>query len=65
MVTVDVPFDANRYRGQWVAFRPNTDDVVASGPTLQAVIERAEEQGQSDAEFYAVPASDAYFVGRA
>jgi hypothetical protein len=56
-------FDANQYRGLWVAFRGDTDEVVASGPTLQAVIRQAEENGIQAPEFYKVPESDAYFVG--
>jgi len=56
-------FDANQYRGLWVAFRADTDEVVASGPTLQAVIRAVEEQRIPAPEFYKVPESDAYFVG--
>jgi hypothetical protein len=56
-------FDANQYRGLWVAFRDGTDEVAASGPTLQAVIRKAEDKGIQAPEFYKVPESDAYFVG--
>lgn len=56
-------FDANRYRGKWVAFKAHTDQVIAEGATLEAAVSQAEEQGVEDAEYYCVPNSDAYFVG--
>jgi len=63
MTTTEAVFDANGHRGQWVAFRPDTDEVLAAGPTLQAVIRNAKERGVDDPEFYRVPESEAYFVG--
>jgi hypothetical protein len=55
--------NADQYRDQWVAFRPNTEEVVAAGATLLVARREAVAHGVEDAEFYHVPASDAYFVG--
>ena len=56
-------FNADKYRDQWVAFRINTEEVIAVGPTLLAARRDAIANGFEDAEYYHVPASDAYFVG--
>jgi hypothetical protein len=56
-------FNADKYRDQWVAFRPNTEEVIAAGTTLLAAQRAAMDNGIEDAEYYHVPASDAYFVG--
>ena len=63
MIKAEVAFDANQYRGQWIAFRPESDEVVGFGPTLGAAVQAASEHGFDDAEFYCVPGSDAFFVG--
>lgn len=57
------PFEADRYRGQWVAFDPNTNAVVGHGPTLAAAEQQAVDAGIQAPELYRVPVSDAYFVG--
>lgn len=64
MITAEVAFDANRYKGQWVAFRPESDEVVGFGPTLDAAVIAASKHGVEDAEFYCVPSSDAFFCRR-
>lgn len=58
------PFNVAKYKGQWVAFRPGTNKVVGSGPTLPAAEKKATERGVRNPEFYRVPRNpEAYFAG--
>ena len=55
--------DATRYRGQWVALHPDTRRVIAHSASLKAARRAAAKLGEPEAILYAVPKSDAYFVG--
>lgn len=56
-------FDANKYKGEWVAFVPDTDEVVGHGATLRAAEVAALKEGIDNPELYQVPKTDGYFVG--
>jgi len=55
--------DVSRYRGQWVALHPKTNQVVSHHVSFKAAKQAAIKRGISHPLLYAVPKSDAYFVG--
>ena len=55
--------DVTQYRGQWVALHPETKQVVSHDPSLKAAKQKAVKRGVPRPVLYAVPQSDAYFVG--
>ena len=55
--------DVTRYRGQWVALHPETKQVVSHRPSFKAAKREAMKRGVSRPVLYAVPQSDAYFLG--
>ncbi len=54
--------DADKYKGQWIAFKPGTDEVVGAGTTLKEAKDQAQEKGFDHPEFYHVPKSNAYLA---
>jgi len=57
------PLDANKYRGQWVAFRPATEEVVGHGSTLRAAEKQALKRGVKSPVLYQVASTAGYYVG--
>ncbi len=57
------PLDANKYRGQWVAFRSTTEEVVGHGPTLRDAEQQALKRGIKRPVLYQVASTDGYYVG--
>lgn len=55
--------DVSRYRGEWVALHPKTNQVVGHAPSFKAAKQAAVKRGVAQPVLYAVPKSDAYFVG--
>ena len=51
------------YRGQWVALRPGSFEVVSHNADLDTAEREAVEQGVSNPILYCVPESNAFFVG--
>jgi Family of unknown function (DUF5678) len=52
-----------KYRGQWVALKDDEMTVIASGPTLREVIEKASRLGYLEPHVVKMPADLRIFVG--
>lgn len=46
--TQDLSKSLEGYSNKWIALKPNTSKVVASGSSLRSVIKKARESGVSD-----------------
>jgi hypothetical protein len=55
--------DVSRYRGEWLALHPDTHRIIAHDVSLNRAKAAAVRQGIRSPLLYAVPKSDAYFVG--
>jgi hypothetical protein len=55
--------DLQDYRGQWVALDPNTNQVLASGKSLDAVRRKVAGLSTIRPFLYPVPETEGYFVG--
>lgn len=50
-----------KYKSGWVALKPNTNNVVASGKTLKEVLEASEKKGvDNPAVFKPAPCKELY-----
>ena len=55
--------DVSRYRGEWVALHPKTNRVISHHSSFKTAKQAAHKRGVDRPVLYAVPKSDAYFVG--
>jgi hypothetical protein len=54
---------AKTYRGKWIALKSDRKTVVASGKSVQAVLEAARKKGTRDPIVTRMPLSPARFIG--
>lgn len=54
--------DESKYRGEYLALHPETQEVLAHDSKLHTVLEQAQQLGYSDPIIQAVPEEDIHFV---
>jgi Family of unknown function (DUF5678) len=54
---------AKAYRGKWIALKSDRRTIVASGSSVQAVLEAAKRKGTRDPIVTRMPQSPARFIG--
>ena len=52
-----------KYKGLWVGLKDDEVTVVASGKTLDEVLDKAQKNGYPNPILYKVPLKEMYFVG--
>ncbi|MBI4022048.1 MAG: hypothetical protein HY372_01720 [Candidatus Andersenbacteria bacterium] len=57
------PLDIDKYRGQWVALDPDTNEVLAHASSLDEAETQGVERAGKQPMMYRVPETDAFFVG--
>jgi hypothetical protein len=59
----EVPVVPIEYAGKWIAWSKDGTRIVASGRTVQEVVDAAAAAGEADPIFNKVPKADVRFVG--
>ena len=62
MKTQDLSKSLKKYSNKWVALKPDTSKVIASGNSLGGVIKKARESGISDPVITRVPKDYGVYV---
>jgi hypothetical protein len=57
------PLELDKYRGEWIALDPATNEVLGHGASLNEAERQAAQQGIEQPTLYRVPETDAFFVG--
>jgi len=52
-----------KFRGKWVALKPNTEKVIASGTSAQKVYKEAQEKGEKIPTLFKVPTKYIPYIG--
>ena len=63
MKAIDWTHIHKKYKGLWVGLKDDEETVVASGNTINEVMEKANKKGYPQPILYKVPTKLTYFVG--
>lgn len=63
MTNLDFKELLKKYKTGWVALKPNSNEVVASGKTLKEVMKTSEKKGISNPTVFKPASTDNLYIG--